>query len=462
MRRVLLLAVATLALAAGPAGAGPNLVIGAAENAVVSADEATVAAQLGLATAAGLDAIRVAVPWSPGQTAPDPSALAAYSTTARQASLGGIRLYFEVYPASRDAVPNDETRRAEFSEYLRGLALALPQVRDYVIGSQVNSSAFWPQDARAAGDYVALLASAYDALKGVDPGIQVIGGALNAQAAPGTYVLALGKAYRASGRAAPIMDAFAIQPSNASSGQPPTLVHPSGETTIADYARLVANLKRAFANTIQPGATLPIVYDGYGVQTEVPRGEGGPLHRHRERRRPRERPGGLLPAGAAAGRVPAERRRAALPAHGRRARPDRLAVRPLLPRPDAEERLRRRPRPRSRACAAARPAAPARSPRPRRRARPGRPTRPCSPSTRRGTATIACTSDCYYVAVLERDTDGAPVAARQGRVLPGATQVVSFADRQAGRRQLPRRRPRRGTPGPERVGRRRERPVPLG
>ena len=43
-------------------------------------------------------------------------------------------------------------------------------------------------------------------------------------------------------------------------------------------------------------------------------------------------------------------------------------------------------------------------------------------------ATIACTTDCYYVAVLARAADGAPVRARQGKVAAGGILDLSFAD----------------------------------
>ncbi len=261
-----------LGLAAGVADApaGPGLLVGAAENAVLGADPASVAAQLGLATRAGLAALRITAPWSPGQTAPDPALLAQLTTTAQQTAAAGIRLYLEVYPASAAVVPADDASRAAFASTVSALAVALPQVRDFVIGSQVNDPVFWPQARATPGSYLALLAASYDALKGVNPGIQVIGGALNAQQAPATFVLSLGQAYRRSGRTTPVMDALAIQPSPASSAEPPETVHPTGATTIADYPRLVANLKRAFDGTGQPGSTLPIVYDGYGVQTAVP------------------------------------------------------------------------------------------------------------------------------------------------------------------------------------------------
>lgn len=270
MRRALLAGLGALALVTGSAGAGPNLVVGAAENTVVSADPATAATQLGLATGLGLEAVRITATWSPGQTAPDPVQLPVYTTTAQQAALRGIRLYLEVYPATPSLVPADDTGRAQFAQYLSEFALALPQVRDYVIGSQVNNPAFWPQDSKAAASYLALLAASYDALKSIDPSLQVIGGSLNSQAAPGTWVLMLGQAYRRSGRTTAVMDALAIQPQNDNATQPPSFIHPKGPIGIGDYPRLVANLKRAFDRTAQPGATLPIIYDGYGVQTTIP------------------------------------------------------------------------------------------------------------------------------------------------------------------------------------------------
>jgi hypothetical protein len=94
----------------------------------------------------------------------------------------------------------------------------------------------------------------------------VIGGALDSQLSPGTFVLSLGQAYRRSGRTTPIMDALALQPLSVPQSEAPATTHASGPTTIADYTRLVANLKRAYDGTAQPGSTLPIVYDGYGVE----------------------------------------------------------------------------------------------------------------------------------------------------------------------------------------------------
>jgi hypothetical protein len=110
----------------------------------------------------------------------------------------------------------------------------------------------------------------------------VVGGALSHAAvdrpgtgrdthSPGRFLLDMGAAYRASGRTTPIMDALSFHPHMVDSDEPPTLQHPESTTiTINDYTKLVSLLGQAFDGTAQPGSSLPIVYDEFGVQTPVP------------------------------------------------------------------------------------------------------------------------------------------------------------------------------------------------
>lgn len=295
-----------LALAlAPPARANPALIVGAAEDLVVSPLPTDAKAQLDLAAGAGLAAIRVSAVWAPGTETPTPDELLAYQATAQAAALTGIRLILAVYPAPADEVPQDDLTRAQFVAFVTGLARALPTVKDFVVGHEPNRSQFWsPQfgpagQSAAAQDYEQLLAASYDALKAVSPDIKVIGGALapagndaptapagTASQSPGAFVLALGAAYRASGRTRPIMDELALHPNGDTSGQPPSFQHGSASTTIGigDYPKLVRFLTTAFDRTGQPGSTLPILYDQYGVQTAPPpdkrwlyTGAGSPL-----------------------------------------------------------------------------------------------------------------------------------------------------------------------------------------
>jgi hypothetical protein len=67
------------------------------------------------------------------------------------------------------------------------------------------------------------------------------------------------------------MDTLVIHPYGESSRTPPTVLHPrSTSISIADYPKLVKLLRDAFQGTAQRGASLPILYGEYGVQTRIP------------------------------------------------------------------------------------------------------------------------------------------------------------------------------------------------
>lgn len=422
MKRTVLLAVVALALVAGPAGAGPNMVVGVAEDGVVTPDPAASASQFQLATALGLRAVRITAPWSPGQTAPDPAQLPALTTAAQQSALLGVRLFLEVYPASAAAVPADDAARAQFAEYLRQLALALPQVKDFVVGSQVNNPAFWPQDAKSAASYLALLAVSYDTLKSVDPTIDVIAASLSSQGTPGTWVLSLGQAYRKSGRALPVMDALAIQPQNDAAAQPPSFVHPKGPIDVGDYARLVANLKRAFDKTAQPGAALPIVYDGYGVQTQIPP-EKASLYTGAETDAVDEATQGAFYAQALQLAACQPNVTAFLFLHtvdegDLAGLQTGLYYRDATPKSDVgavQSAI---------AAVGSTCPAPAPAPTPTPTPAPGPGPAQLQLSVDGPTATLGCDRPCYYVAVLEDDR-GVPLRARQGAVAAGPATSVT-------------------------------------
>jgi hypothetical protein len=67
------------------------------------------------------------------------------------------------------------------------------------------------------------------------------------------------------------MDAFAMHPYAERSSQSPLIAHPKSRSIgLGDYAKLVKTLTTAFEGTAQDGATLPIVYDEFGVQSTIP------------------------------------------------------------------------------------------------------------------------------------------------------------------------------------------------
>jgi hypothetical protein len=291
-RHLLVLAGALLALALPSTALARSdsnpMLVGAAEDSSKNIDPVVSQAKMSLARLAGLNAIRLTTIWKPGQTEVAPSELAVLQNSANAADLNGIRIVLSVYQWGGATTPRTPDNRLQFAMWAQSLARGLPTVRDFIVGNEPNLNRFWwPQFGAdgsdvAARDYEALLAFTYDALKTVDPGIRVIGGSVSPHGgddphsarqthSPSTFIPDVGRYYRASRRRVPIMDAFSFHPYEDSSRIPPTFRHPRSTTVaLADYTKLVGLLTRAFKGTHQPGATLPILYDEFGVQTQIP------------------------------------------------------------------------------------------------------------------------------------------------------------------------------------------------
>jgi hypothetical protein len=289
-RRQLLPLVAALALVVcAPVPAAPRILnVGASESSTLIPDLAAAKARMDLAVLAGLNEIEVRASWSRGLTAPTADDSLALQMAAGAAQLDGVRLVVAVDTGGNRNTPVTAADRSAYSRYVVSIAQALPYVKDFIIGNEPNLNRFWmPQFDRrgrdvAAAAYEALLAKTYDALKAVSSDINVIGGAVSPRGAdrpgaarathsPTTFLRDIGFYFRKSRRQKPIMDTLAIHPYGESSRTPPTAVHPkSTSISIADYPKLVKLLKEAFRGTAQPGASLPILYGEYGVQTEIP------------------------------------------------------------------------------------------------------------------------------------------------------------------------------------------------
>ncbi len=142
----------------------------------------------------------------------------------------GLKVVLAVYPYPPRELEARLGTPSLFGSYAGAVAQIYPQVKEFVIGNEPNQPAFWrPQfgssgrnvSAAAFGQY---LATAYDALKAVDPAITIVGVGLsprgndrpkarnNISTSPVRFLRALGEWYRASGRAEPLMDAFSFHP----------------------------------------------------------------------------------------------------------------------------------------------------------------------------------------------------------------------------------------------------------
>ena len=275
----------TLASAA-PAG-GPDMTLGASEDAVRSPDLVKSKSAMSLLHLAGFRAVRVSSVWLGGQTAPTKTELTTLRNVAAAATLSGVRVYLAVYNAGAKTTPIATESREQFVQYTASIVKAIPTIRDVIVGNEPNANRFWqPQfdfdgfDA-AAPAYLRLLTETYDALKALSADVRVYGGALAPHGtdvpgaggthSPTTFLRDVGKAYRASGRTKPIMDALSLHPYGQDSSTSPDVLHPlAGTIGLADYGKLVAVLGTAFDGTAQPGSKLPVLYDDFGVESKLP------------------------------------------------------------------------------------------------------------------------------------------------------------------------------------------------
>lgn len=293
MRRGLLAVLGAFALAPAAHAGGPSLTLGAAEDVVRSPSPTEARAKMTLLRLAGFRAVRITSNWLPGLTAPTDSEALVLRNVAAAASLSGVEVYVSVYHPGSRTTPLTPEARAEFASYAAGVARANPGFRNVIVGNEPNLNRFWlPQFAEdgsgaSAPAYLALLAETYDALKAATPTVRVWGGALAPRGvdrpntgrdtiSPTRFIRELGAAYRASGRTAPVMDGFTFHPYLENSSRPPdSRPFDADHLGLIDYGKLVALLAAAFDGTAQPGSTLPILYDEFGVESIVPPAKAG-------------------------------------------------------------------------------------------------------------------------------------------------------------------------------------------
>ena len=201
----------------------------------------------------------------------------------------GVQPFFNVTQSVPWALSSPDNR-AQFAAFLQILATAYPQVTQYVVGNEPNVTYFWrPQfnddgSARSPGDFVDLLARSYDALKAVNPSIEVTAGGLdsrgndspsapsNVSISPTRFIAAMGQAYRASGRARPLFDGVSFHPYPQSAKDPYTRSYAWPNAGVADLDRLKQAYWDAFHGTAQPTFEdgLRINLDETGWQTAPP------------------------------------------------------------------------------------------------------------------------------------------------------------------------------------------------
>lgn len=210
----------------------------------------------------------------------------------------GLRVVLAVYPFPAKELEAGLGSSQQFAGYVGVLASIYPQVKQFVIGNEPNQNLFWrPQfdasgqnaSAAAFGPY---LAAAYDALKGVDPEIKVVGVGLsprgndrpdarnNISTSPVRFLRALGSWYRKSGRTRPLMDAFSFHPYPRNATDPLERGYQWPNAGFVNLDRIKQALWDAFHGTAQPttldGLKLHLDEVGWQVDTTGRPGYVGP------------------------------------------------------------------------------------------------------------------------------------------------------------------------------------------
>ena len=178
---------------------------------------------------AGLRENRIAVKWDPNA----PGAIGHEAGLARaiaEARAHGVNVVLSLYPTRPRAITDAPVAAGQFAAWTAAVARRYPEVRDFIVGNEPNVNSFWqPQygpngTAVSCATYSGLLAASYDALKGVNPAINVIGVGLsprgndnaaarsNPSTSPVRCIRDMAAAYRASKRTRPLMDELSFHP----------------------------------------------------------------------------------------------------------------------------------------------------------------------------------------------------------------------------------------------------------
>ncbi len=213
--------------------------------------------------------------------------------TVAAARATGLEVVFAAYPYPPREVAAGIARPEAFGAWLAQLAVQYPQVREFVVGNEPNQPAFWrPQfshatqlSARAFGPY---LAAGYDALKGVDPTVTVVGVGLsprgndrpfarsNVSTSPVRFLEGLGAWYRSSGRERPLMDGLSFHPYPNRATDPLGRGYAWPNAGFVNPDRIKQAIWDAFAGTAQPTTLegLRLYLDEVGWQVDTSGREG--------------------------------------------------------------------------------------------------------------------------------------------------------------------------------------------
>ncbi len=285
--RALSLCVLLACVLADAGRAAPGLLVGMDDDTLKWADKLQANATIAHAHDLGIRAVRVTVPWHPGQTRLSVDDRVPVDQMILATWAAHFRVVLAVYGRAVEA-PQTDADRDGYCTFVASLLRRYPGVVDVVIWNEANSGRFWRPQFDAQGDsvgpaqYEALLADCYDILHRARPGVNVITasaprgndnpGAAMPSHSPVEFYSKVGEAYRASGRRTPIFNTIGHNPYPQMNSERPWAKHGGGTISEGDYDKLMATLTEGFGGTGQPlpgQGRVAIWYMEQGFQTTV-------------------------------------------------------------------------------------------------------------------------------------------------------------------------------------------------
>src|SRR5438552_6368562 len=208
------------------AGAAASTTVGVADDAGKYAEDGG-ANFFNMLTDLGMTENRIAVFWDPA----NPTTIVDQAFLDRaipQAMRRGLEVMFAIYPLKARALVDTPNGVQLFAQYAARVAQRYPYVRKMICLNEGNQPRFHQPQFDDAGNGISgvvqehAMAACYDALKAVDPGIDVIAFGLsprgnddfeapsNVSHSPIRFLKEVGDAYRASGRTKPIADDLSV------------------------------------------------------------------------------------------------------------------------------------------------------------------------------------------------------------------------------------------------------------
>jgi hypothetical protein len=299
MRRisaVLACACAALALAGGAS----STTFGVADDAGKYADDGG-AGFFTMLTDLGMTENRIAVFWDPA----NPTTIvdrAFLDRSVPEAMRRGIDVIFAIYPLKARGLVDTPNGIQLFAQYAAKVAERYPYVRKIICLNEGNQPRFHQPQFDDAGNGISglvqeqAMAACYDALKAVDPGIDVIAFGLsprgnddfdapsNVSHSPIRFLKEVGDAYRASGRTKPIADDISIHCYPNQNTDAPSVGYLWPKVGCVNFDRFKQAWWDAFHGTAQPlfresgqsgGPFVRIFVDEVGYQARIAPGKVG-------------------------------------------------------------------------------------------------------------------------------------------------------------------------------------------